>query len=131
MDIFKAFATDETKEVEGAWFDVPGGDARVRVARSTNPKYARAVVDAYENLQKSKLPKAELEKKQEAAYTSLMATHLLVGWEGVQFKGKTLPYSQANAEMLLQIRDFRIFVVKCSEDFDAFRVEVEEEVGNV
>lgn len=131
MDIFKSFATDEAKEVDGAWFDVPGGDARIKVARSNNPKYAKEVVKAYEKYQK--VPKVEdeiAERQQEAEYLKLLAKHILVGWEKIQFKGEELKYSVANAEMLLKIRDFRVLVQKCADDFEAFRVKQEEEVGN-
>lgn len=129
MDIFAAFATDEKKEVEGTWFDVPGGDARIKVARSSNPVYAKEVVKAYEKF--AKAPKNDqTEKQQDAEYKRLLAQHILLDWENLTFKGKTLPYSVQNAEMLLAIRDFRLFVQKCSDDFDAYRAEVEEDLGN-
>lgn len=131
MDIYAAFATDETKENEGAWFDVPGGDARVRVARSNNPTYSKALVKAYEKYTKaSKANGDAIEKQQEEEYIKLIARHILTDWTNVKFKGKALPYSVENAEKLLKIRDFRIFVQKCADDFDAYRVEIEEEVGN-
>lgn len=129
MDIFAAFATDDKREVEGAWFDVPGGDARVKVARSSNPRYAKAVVKAYEKY--AKAPKGETtERQQEAEYNKLLAQYILLDWENVSFKGEPLRYSHPMAEQLLQVRDFRLFVQQCSENFDAYRVEVEEEVGN-
>ncbi|MGL4808972.1 MAG: hypothetical protein ACRC4O_09550, partial [Giesbergeria sp.] len=77
MDIFSAFATDEKKEVEGAWFDVPGGDARIKVARSSNTRYAQAVVKAYEKYKNA--PKnATTERQQEADYNRLLAQHILL-----------------------------------------------------
>lgn len=131
MDIFAAFATDETKENEGAWFDVPGGDARIKVARSSNPVYSKAVVKAFEKYTKApKSNKAAIEAQQEAEYIRLMARYLLTDWENVKYKGESLPYSVENAEMLLKLRDFRLFVQTCSDDFDSFRIEVQEEVGN-
>jgi hypothetical protein len=129
MDIFSAFATDEKREVEGAWFEVPGGDARIKVARSSNQRYAQAVVKAYEKYKNA--PKnPHTERQQEADYTRLLAQYILVDWENVSFQGQELPYSVPSAEKLLSIRDFRVFVQKCSDDFDAFRVEQETETGN-
>jgi len=130
MDIFTSFATDENREIEGAWFEMPGdATARIKVARSSNQRYAKAVVKAYEKYAKVKKSEA-LEAQQEAEYNRLLAQHILVDWEGLSFKGANTPYSVAAAEKFLQIRDFRSFVQKCSEDFDAFRVEAEVEVGN-
>lgn len=130
MDIFAAFATDEKKELEGAWFDVPGGDARILVARSNNPRYAKALVKAYEKYAKASKDSPTVEKQQENDYVRLLAEHILLGWEKVERNKKPLPYSKESAEELLRIKDFRQFVQKCSDDFDAYRVEVEEEVGN-
>lgn len=129
MDIFKSFATDEKREVEGAWFDVPGGDARIKVARSSNTRYAKAVVKAYEKFEKA-AKNAHTERQQEQEYNRLLAQYILVDWENVEFQGQSLPYSIPSAEKLLQIRDFRLFVQKCSDDFDAYRAEQEEDLGN-
>jgi hypothetical protein len=129
MDIFSAFATDEQREIQGAWFDVPGGDARILVARSNNPIYTKAVVKAYEKY--AKAPKnSTTEKQQEADYIRVMAQHLLLDWESVQYQGAALDYTKENAEMLLKIKDFRVFVQQCSDDFESFKVETEQEVGN-
>ncbi len=129
MDLFTAFATDEQREIEGAWFDVPGGDVRILVARSTNPVYTKAVVKAYEKY--AKAPKnASTEKQQEADYIKVMAKHLLLGWENVVYKGKKMPHSEENAQTLLKMKDFRLFVQQCSDDFNAFKAANEEEVGN-
>jgi hypothetical protein len=129
MDIFAAFATDEKKEVEGAWFEVPGGDARIKVARSSNPRFAKAVVSAYEKY--AKAPKNDkTTSQQDAEYNRLLAQYVLVDWENISFQKEPLPYSVSSAERLLTIREFRLFVQKCSDDFDSFRVEQEEEVGN-
>lgn len=130
MDIFNSFATDEKKEVEGAWFDVPGGNASILVARSSNPKFSKAVVKAYEKYAKSPKNNPDVEKRQEADYIKVLAEHLLLGWKEIEYKGVPLEYSRANAEVLLAIKDFRQFVQQCSDDFDAFRLQQEEEVGN-
>ncbi len=130
MDIFKAFATDETKETQGAWFDVPGGDARVLVARSTNQKYNKAVLEAYEKYAKADKNSEETRKQQEADFDRVIAQHLLLGWQKIEYKGKPMEYSVENACTLLAHRDFRMFVQKCADDFEAYRVEIEEHVGN-
>ena len=106
-----------------------GGDSRIKVARSSNTRYAQAVVKAYEKFKNA--PKnANTERQQEAEYTKLLAQYILVDWENISFQGQDLPYSVPSAEKLLSVRDFRLFVQKCSDDFDAFRVEQEVETGN-
>lgn len=129
MDIFASFATDEKKEVEGAWFNVPGGDARIKVARSNNERFAKAVVKAYEKYEKAPNTPAK-DAQQQAEYNQLLATYILLDWENVSFKGQALPYSIPSAQQLLSIKDFRMFVQKCADDFEAFKVEIEESVGN-
>lgn len=129
MDIFASFATDEKKEVDGAWFDVPGGDARIKVARANNPRFSAAVVKTYEKWKNA--PKGEAAtKQQDEEYNRLLAQYVLLDWENVSFKGSPLPYSVANAEKLLSIKDFRALVQKFADEIDAYRVEVSEEVGN-
>lgn len=130
MDIFAAFATDEKKEIEGAWFDLPGGDgARVLVARSNNPRYSKALVKAFEKY--SKAPKGSIdEKKQEDEYISLLAEHILLGWEDIQFKGKPFAYSKENAATALRMKEFRLRVQEFSDTFEAYKAEIEEDVGN-
>lgn len=129
MDLYSAFATDETKENEGAWFPVPGGDAEILVARSTNEPFMKAVSKAFEKYAKV-ADSLEVEARQEKEYRDLVARHVLKGWRNVQFRGTDYPYSFENARALMNIKDFRVFVKQCSDTFEAYKAEIETEVGN-
>lgn len=128
FDIFNEYATDESLENEGTW--VPHNGAKFLIGRVGNRKYSKLL--AQEVGKNEKL----LDKKDDAAdalsdqiMINVMANSLLLGWEGVAFKGAPLEYSKANAETLLAVKDFRRLVGKWSEDFNLFRVKQEAEAA--
>lgn len=130
MDIFKTFGTDEAKENEGVWCEI-GSGTKLLVARSGNRKYTRMLAKLVEQNQRA------LDTKDDAAdqlsdqiLIDVMAQTILLGWEGVEFKGtKALPYSAENAKKLLAVKDFRKLVAKLADDFDNFRAAEEQELG--
>ena len=130
MDIFAKFATDEILEVEGRWVDLDKS-SKIRVARMNNEKYQVEFRKQYaEN-------KATLEKGDEEAdelakqiFISVMAQTILVGWEGIAYKGKAMKYSVENAKKLLQHKDFRVLVEAEASAFEGYRAKLEEEQGN-
>ena len=123
LDIFAQFATNEAAENDGVF--VPFGEAQFLVAREGNRKYVKLLTAAVEKNQKL------LDAKDDAAsdlsdkiMIDVMAKSILLGWEGkVGYKGKLLPYSEANAKMLLAIKDFRREVSKMAADIGNFKVE--------
>jgi hypothetical protein len=130
MDIFATFATDEKLEVEGRWFDL-SKTAKVRVARSGNPQYIK--------LLRKKLDEKRIDLDSqgdeandvaEKLMIDVMADTILMGWEGLEFRGKPMEYSRLNARLLLQVKDFRKKVSGFSESFEAFKVKAQEELGN-
>jgi hypothetical protein len=130
MDIFDTFATDEKLEVEGRWFDL-SKTAKVRVARSGNPQYIK--------LLRKKLDEKRIDLDSqgdeandvaEKLMIDVMADTILMGWEGLEFRGKPMEYSRLNARLLLQVKDFRKKVSGFSESFEAFKVKAQEELGN-
>lgn len=126
MDIFAAYATDESKEQNGAWFEI--GDARFLIARSNNRNYARALGKAVEQNQKVLDQKNdEADALSDRIMTNVLAETILLGWEGVKFKGKPLAYSIDNAKKVLAIRDFRVEIMKRADEFDAYRLEKDAE----
>ncbi|MBT2321291.1 hypothetical protein J7E62_02820 [Variovorax paradoxus] len=130
MDIFDNFATDEKKEIEGAWFPL-SKTAKVLVARGGNENYLQIL---RKKLEASGIDLAgttkEDEKAAEAVFIDAMATTILVGWEGLSFQGESLPYSTENARKLLAVKDFRKKVSAFSENFGAFKAKAERELGN-
>ena len=129
IDLFEAFGVDAKAEKEGVETLVPGcGAIKFLIARSDNVKYSAALakavrrnkpaIDAGGDLQRATL---------DVIFPEVMSKHLLLGWVGkVKYKGQMLSYSQENAKMLLQHRDFRDAVLTVASDKDTFLATKEE-----
>lgn len=128
MDIFSAFGSDTSKEVNGVEIEI-APDAFITVARSGNKKYGRILTKAFEaNKYTIDRKDAAADAKAEQIVIDAMAQAILVGWRGnIQFKGEPLSYSVENAKKLLAVKDFRIMVSKHAEEFANFRAVVEDE----
>lgn len=130
MDIFATFATNESLEVEGKWFNL-SKTARVKVARSGNPNYVKRLRKKLdENRIDLESQGDEANELAEKVMIDVMADTILLDWEDIQFQGKVMEYSPLNARLLLQIKDFRKKISGFSESFEAFKVKQEEELGN-
>lgn len=128
MDIFTEYATNDTLENDGTWMEL--GDAKFLIARAGNKKYTRKLTKAVNRHQKL------LDRKDDAAdklsdeiMIDTIAETVLLGWEGVSFKGAVMPYSVDNAKTLLGVKDFRRQIMGLSEDFDSFKAVMEKESG--
>lgn len=128
FDVFAEYATDTALENEGTWMEL--GEAKFLIARSGNKNYTRQLTRAVERHKKL------LDRKDDAAdklsdeiMVNVLAETVLLGWEGVAFKGEALPYSVDNAKKLLGIKDFRRQIMELADDFDAFKVAMEKEAG--
>ena len=129
LDIFAQYATDETLEENGTWFQI-GGGARVLVARSGNRKYGKMLTKEVErNKKELDLNDDAADKLSEEIMIAVIADTILLGWEDVTFKGKALEYSPANARKLLAIKDFRKAVAQFADDVSAFKFKETEEQG--
>lgn len=128
FDIYAEYATNEDLENGGTWMEL--GDAKFLIARSGNKKYVRKLSKAVER-NKKLLDRGDdaADKLSEQIMVETLAETVLLGWEGVAFKGEALPYSQENAKMLLGIKDFRRQVMELADDFSAFKAEEEKEQG--
>ena len=128
MDIFTEYATNDTLENDGTWMEM--GDAKFLIARSGNKKYVRKLTKAVDRHKKL------LDRKDDAAdklsdeiMIGVIAETVLLGWEGVAYKGAPLSYSVDNAKTLLGHKDFRRQIMELAEDFDAFKAVEEKEAG--
>ena len=129
LDIFAQFATDETLEENGTWFPI-GGGARVLVARSGNRKYAKLLTKEVERNKKAlDLNDDAADKLSEEIMIGVIAETILLGWEGVSFKGEEIEYNVANAKKLLAVKDFRKAVAQFADDVSAFKFKETEEQG--
>lgn len=130
MDIFAAFATDEKLEAEGKWFPL-SKTAKIRVARSGNPKYVALLRAKMKEAQLDLSSGDEADQLAEEVLIDVMSQTILTGWEGITDKdGKAVPFSAEAARTYLRIKDFRRKVDGLSQNFEAFRVKAEAEQGN-
>ena len=129
LDIFAQFATDETLEENGTWFQI-GGGARVLVARSGNRKYGKMLTKEVERNKKAlDLNDDAADKLSEEIMISVLAETILLGWEDISFKGEVLEYNVANAKKLLAVKDFRKAIAHFADDVSAFKFKETEEQG--
>lgn len=128
LDLFDAFATDTAREEEGSWVDYAPGVSFL-IARSNNKGYSRALTKKFER------NKLTLETKGQAAedlaeniIVEVMAQHILLGWKGeFNWKGKPVgEYSVERAKEMLNVKDFRRWVVSKAEDFERFKLAQDE-----
>jgi len=131
MDIFKTFATDEKKEVEGVWFDLDE-TSKVKVARRSNKAYQALISQLYERYKRILDQKNQAARDKSMQLTiEAMAKHLLVGWEGLTSNGVPIEYSFEKAKELLAVKDFRELVASFADDTEAFKAESQQEqLGN-
>lgn len=130
MDIFATFATDEVAESEGRWFPL-SKKAKVLVARTGNPNYIKAL---RQRMKDNQIDPEDNSDENEKLVTSLvvdtMAETILLGWKGLEYKGKALEYSKENAGTLLEVKDFRKRIGNIADSAESFRLKDEEEAGN-
>lgn len=126
MDIFNAFATDLSKEDNGV--PCQNGDAVFLIARANNTAYNRIFLDLYEtHRQTLDLKNEESDRISKVIDLDVMSKAVLVGWTGnVTFQGQPMEYSVPNARKLLEIKDFRAWVMKHANNFELYRAVKEE-----
>lgn len=131
MDIFESFSSDEVAELEGRWFPL-SRTAKVLVARTGNANYLKAL---RQRMKDSQVDPEDASDANEQLVTGLivdtMAETILLGWKGLQFKGKDLEYSLDNAKLLLEVKAFRKRINDISDKFESFRLREEVKQGNV
>lgn len=129
MDIFQTFATDEALETEGKWFPL-SKTASVLVARTGNSRYADVLRESMKDNPLEGLGEKEANAVAETVLLEVMAETVLLGWKGLQYKGKDVPYSKEMARTMLGIKDFRRKISALADNFEAFKVKAEVEQGN-
>lgn len=130
-DFFAEFATDIVAELKGAIVSI--NDINFKVARAGNKHYSKLLTTLVEEHQLTlDLKDDKAEAKSDEIMAEVMSKTILLGWEGeLPFKGKKYIYTQANAQMLLALRDFRALVMAHANDRANYRVkEVAAKVKN-
>lgn len=126
MDLYQQFATDEQKEVEGAWVAL-SATTRIRVARMGNARYKAAIKRLsapYRTM--GLLDDAIPDDVWEQITREAVAEAILVDWEGVTKDGAPLPYSKEEALAVLKARkDFYGLVTTTAQHMDQYRVRAQ------
>lgn len=134
IDLFAAFATNETLEKEGTLTQIKGaGDTLFRIARAGNKNYARMIQKLVKQNRAVLDSKGDAaENKSDEIFVDVFAKTILLGWEGnVSIQGKATPYSLEAAKTLLRLKEFRAVVSQVSEDMENFKtVKEDEDVKN-
>jgi hypothetical protein len=148
MDLRAAYATDNTAEQKGRWFE--NGDVEFLIARSGNRKYNDLMSSQFttykHTLDQKDTPEARdiANDRAEKITIFVMARATLLGWRGlpkkdadgnviegavgkIMFGSEELPYSTDNAARLLALKDFRAFVAAKADDFKNYLEAVKEE----
>lgn len=120
--------TDEKKEVEGIWRDLPKG-ARVRVGRWQNEDFQRMM------RRKFKSNRVMLEQEDDLSdkvsldiLIEVMAHTILKDVEKLKMKGKVIEkYTPEVGMQLLRVKDFRDRIRAFAEDVTDFRIQQENE----
>lgn len=129
LDIFAEFATDENLELNGTWVPM-GKGCRLLIARSMNRNYLKEVKRLVDlNQQILDLGNDASEAKDQEIRIEVMSKTILLGWEGLSFKGQDLPYTTDNARMVLGVKDFRERVAALSQNMEAYKVKLEKAQG--
>jgi hypothetical protein len=134
LDLYQSFATDKTKEAEGARFAL-GDGAWVRLARWGNPKHLKAEEKARAPYRSLTLSGRPLPKDiAESTTVKAMAEAVVIDWGGLKGRdGALIPYSiDAAITLLTELPDFRSLLVGMAMEAEGFRAEaVEEDAGNL
>jgi hypothetical protein len=131
MDIYNSYATDTVSESEGRWVKLDK-ETSVLVARTGNPNYLKSLRQRMKDAQIDVEDQSEANEKLVAdLINDTLAETILLGWKGkFQYKGADLPYTVANARMLLEIKDFRKRITDVADKAESFRVKDEAEQKN-
>lgn len=126
MDLKKKFATDPVKELEGVWIPLDA-ETKLKIARVGNPKYRELMTKVMAPFRSALRNNVLPEETAEKLLIQVTARTILLDWEGVEHEGAPLPYSLANAEMLLAVsKEFKSFVDEIANQVDIFKTAEED-----
>lgn len=132
MDIFKVFATDPNKELNGTWVPLSEDGAKLLVARAGNRRHTRLMNGMYaaNRMTLEGADREAADSKDEELSVECAAQAILLGWESLTYQGKPIEYSLENARRLLKHSEFRVLVMTHANNFENFRAKEEQDRGN-
>jgi hypothetical protein len=103
MSIESIFGTDEALERDGVWINFGEGAGKFLIAAAapTNLKFARVAERLLKPYRRQIEVGALGNDVARKVSAQIYAEAIVLGWEGVTFKGEDFPYNRANAEELL------------------------------
>lgn len=143
MDLKNLFGTDPDTEVVGTWVpllktedkDETGEKTpptRFLIARRGNRIHSKMMSELYK-ANRVTLENKDIDvstKRDEELSIDAIARAILKGWENVVFDGKPLEYSYENAVMLLQMSDFRAWIMAHAGNMELFKIKQVEAAKN-
>lgn len=132
MDLIN-FATDPTKEVEGARIEVDG-ETTLIIARYDNKAFRKLRSKLLEPYVTARGRKGATEEQAQEVLERCLGETVLLGWEGLMLDGEEVPYSKEKAIELMKdprLVDFKEMVMYQSQLLENYRLEAfEEDLGN-
>lgn len=121
--------TDETKEVEGVWRDLPRG-GQVKVARWGNERFTRALRKKFKANRVVMEGDDDLSDKVSTdIMIEVMADTILMDVKGVGLNKKLIEkYTPEIGRQLMAVKDFRERIKALAEDVDSYLAKKEEEI---
>jgi hypothetical protein len=124
IDLFSAFAVDQSAEQTGTKVQLPGaGDTLFTIARQGNKAYAKLMQQRWKQNRTVLESKGDVaEARSEEILIEVVAKTILLGWDGkIRFGKENLEYSLDNAKRLLALKEFRAVVLKAADDLENFK----------
>lgn len=126
----ESFATDESKEIGGVYFPVAQG-VEFLIARWQNTEYLKAAVKFYRDnkvaIERSLMDDGEADDEM----CLILAKTIWKGWKGeLRLGGEVLQDTPENRVKALKgFKEIRRFVVECSQEAEAYRLEAQADLG--
>ncbi len=109
----------------GAWVDYEKG-IKFKIARANTPAYRGAVKRLHKQHKHQIDTETLSDERSDQIVADLMASYVLLDWEGLQNGEADFPYSKENAEALLgdeAYSELRNWIIAQANDMNNFRVK--------
>jgi hypothetical protein len=122
------FGTDEALEREGVWVDFgAAGKFLIASAGPGNPRFQKVAERVLRPVRRAIEQNALTNEVAQKLSSKIYAEAIILGWEGVTFRGETLAFSKENAETLLNaLPRLLVALQRYAEDVALFQSERQE-----
>ena len=121
MDLAREYGTDPTKESEGVWHPIRGGQFKLK--RTNNPEF-RALSF---KIARQGRGRGRRDDAMDETTTRLIVDTILVDWKDVNEHGEPIPCTKENAtRVLLQYRDLLDDIFAAASEIEAYQSDADE-----